>query len=69
MYEQDFALDNLQGLICHKSQSNQIIYITYLGSSVESTEKDRQIHVPRKQRRINRKGHRNEVNESMDSYQ
>ena len=27
------------------------------------------IHVPRKQRRINRKGHRNEVNESMDSYQ
>ena len=26
-------------------------------------------HVPRKQRRINRKGHRNEANESMDSYQ
>ena len=26
-------------------------------------------YVPRKQRRINRKGHRNEVNESMDSYQ
>ena len=28
-----------------------------------------QIHLPRKQRQINRKGHRNEVNESMDSYQ
>ena len=29
----------------------------------------RQIHLPRKQRRINRKGHRTEVNESRDSYQ
>ena len=28
-----------------------------------------QIHLPRKQRRINRKGHRHEVNEDMDSYQ
>ena len=27
------------------------------------------IHLPRKQRRINRKGHRHEVNEGMDSYQ
>ena len=30
---------------------------------------NRQIHLPRKQRRINRKRHRHEVNESMDSYQ
>ena len=29
----------------------------------------RQIHLPRKQRRINRKGHQNKVSESMDSYQ
>ena len=29
----------------------------------------RQIHLPRKQRQINRKGHRNQVKESMDSYQ
>ena len=28
-----------------------------------------QIHLPRKQRLINRKGHRHEVNEGMDSYQ
>ena len=27
MYEEDFALDNLQWLICHKTQPNQIIYI------------------------------------------
>ena len=40
-------------------------------STLEGTplKTSRQIHVPRKQRRINRKGHRNEVNESMDSYQ
>ena len=29
----------------------------------------RQIHLPRKQRLINRKGHRHEVNKGMDSYQ
>ena len=29
----------------------------------------RQIHLPRKQHLINRKGHRHEVNEGMDSYQ
>ena len=38
-------------------------------STLEGTPLKLQIHVPRKQRRINRKGHRNEVNESMDSYQ
>ena len=27
------------------------------------------LNLEKKQRRINRKGHRNEVNESMDSYQ
>ena len=27
MYKQDLALNNLQGLICHKTQPNQIIYI------------------------------------------
>ena len=36
-------------------------------STLEGTS--RQIHLPRKQRRINREGHRNEVSESMDSYQ
>ena len=27
MYEKDLALSNLQGLICHKTKRNQIIYI------------------------------------------
>ena len=27
MYKQDLALNNLQGLICHKIQPTQIIYI------------------------------------------
>ena len=27
MYEDDFASNNLQKLICHKTQPNQIIYI------------------------------------------
>ena len=27
MYKEDLALNNLQGLICHKIQPNQIIYI------------------------------------------
>ena len=27
MYKEDLALNNLQWLICHKTQSNQIIYI------------------------------------------
>ena len=27
VYEQDFALNNLYGLICHKIQPNQILYI------------------------------------------
>ena len=27
MYEKDLALNNLQWLICHKTQPNQIIYI------------------------------------------
>ena len=48
-----------------------IICLDYvLRTSIDKIkETSRQIHVPRKQRRINRKGHRNEVNESMDSYQ
>ena len=27
MYEEDLALNNLQRLICHKTQPNQILYI------------------------------------------
>ena len=27
MYKEDLALNNLQWLICHKTQPNQIIYI------------------------------------------
>ena len=27
MYKEDLALNNLQGLICHKTQPNQILYI------------------------------------------
>ena len=27
IYKQDLALNNLQGLICYKTQPNQIIYI------------------------------------------
>ena len=27
MYKEDLALNNLQWLICHKAQPNQIIYI------------------------------------------
>ena len=27
MYKVDWAFNNLQGLICHKTQPNQIIYI------------------------------------------
>ena len=30
MYEEDMALNNLQWLICHKTQPNQIIYINYI---------------------------------------
>ena len=29
IYEKDLALNNLQWLICHKSQPNQILYIQY----------------------------------------
>ena len=32
------------------------------------SETSRQIHLPRKQRLINRKGHRHAANEGMDSY-
>ena len=31
MYKDDLALNNLQWLICHKTHSNQILYIQYLG--------------------------------------
>ena len=30
MYKEDSALNNLQWLICHKTQPNQIIYIQYI---------------------------------------
>ena len=30
MYEEDLALNNLQWLICHKTQPNQIIYLIYM---------------------------------------
>ena len=30
MYKQDLGLNNLQWLICHKTQPNQIIYIQYI---------------------------------------
>ena len=30
MYKEDFALNNRQWLICHKTQSNQILYIEYM---------------------------------------
>ena len=30
MYKEDLALNNLQWLICHKTQPNQIIYIKYI---------------------------------------
>ena len=30
MYEEDLALNNLEWLIRHKTQSNQIIYIEYV---------------------------------------
>ena len=30
MYEEDLALDNPRGLICHKIQPNQIIYLIYM---------------------------------------
>ena len=29
MYKEDLALNNLQWLICHKGQPNQIIYLIY----------------------------------------
>ena len=31
MYKEDLALNNLQWLICHKMQPNQIIYIYVYG--------------------------------------
>ena len=30
MYKDDLALNNLQWLICHKNQPNQIIYLIYM---------------------------------------
>ena len=30
MYKEDLALNNLQRLICHKTQPNQILYIQYI---------------------------------------
>ena len=29
MYKQDLALNNLQGLICHKTQPNQTIFSSF----------------------------------------
>ena len=36
---------------------------------ISTLDTSRQIHLPKKQRLINRKGQRHEVNEGMDSYQ
>ena len=33
MYKEDYALYNLQGLICHKTLLNQILYISSSSSS------------------------------------
>ena len=30
MYKEDLALNNLQWLICHKTEPNQIIYLIYM---------------------------------------
>ena len=30
MYKEDLALNNLQGLICHKTQPNKNIYLIYM---------------------------------------
>ena len=30
MYKKDLALNNLQYLICHKTQPNQILYLIYM---------------------------------------
>ena len=30
MYKEDLALNNLQWLICHKTQPNRIIYLIYM---------------------------------------
>ena len=30
MYKEDLTLNNVQWLICHKTQPNQIIYIEYI---------------------------------------
>ena len=30
MYKEDLTLNNLQWLICHKTEPNQIIYIWYI---------------------------------------
>ena len=45
---------------------NQTGDITTLNGTPSETS--RQIHLPRKQRLINRKGHRHAANEGMDSY-
>ena len=29
MYTQDLALDNLQGLICHKRKQNQVFFLSF----------------------------------------
>ena len=30
MYKKDLALNKLQGLICHKTKPNQILYLMYM---------------------------------------
>ena len=34
MYKPDLALNNLQGLICRKTQINKIIYIIYIVQTI-----------------------------------
>ena len=60
MYKEDLALNNLQWLICHKTQPNQtkkiaistqsdkplrfVDHFTYLGKNISSTESDNNIY-------------------------
>ena len=47
---------------------NKYIYRRHFHTRRNLSETSRQIHLPRKQRLINRKRHRHVTNESMDSY-
>ena len=57
------------GLYVNAHKTEYICYNQKGDISTLDGTPSRQIHLPSKQRRINRKGHRHEVNESIDSYQ